>query len=163
MGNLENAVFADSIKCLGRKRGRCEEILCYATTTPIRAGLFWLLPQFSAVMQGCGVFVLVRAQALAEIEHEKRDTSFCMSMLWRQTAEFMNEGWKDETSPEVVQSIKPCQPACPVGRTPYAALLWTQCALLGAANACGLLPDLKSSKKRTYSEKTTLWPQDCSC
>lgn len=34
-------------------------MICHTTTTLVRAGLSWLLSQFSAVMKGHGVFVFV--------------------------------------------------------------------------------------------------------
>lgn len=95
--------------------------------------------------------MLVCAQALAEIKHEKRDTNFYMRLpIMDKNAELMNERVRFISLLLKLHGVKPCWPAFPTGCTPHLALLCTQCALHVAAYNCGLLPALKKSQERSH-------------
>lgn len=81
-------------------------MICYSPVTPVRAGLSWLPLLFSAVVKGHGVFLLVCAQAFAEVKCEKQDTDFHMKLHGMDKTSRAYE-WKGEVylaATEIAQS-----------------------------------------------------------
>lgn len=72
----EQSISGERINGLGRKK----VMICYSPATSVRAGFSWLPLLFSAVVKGCGVFLLEYAQAFAEVKYGKKVMDFHMKL-----------------------------------------------------------------------------------